>query len=93
MKRILTAVFVLLASLAGTSVFAQGGYQIKGVVVDAQGPVIGATVMEKGTTVGTSTGLDGDYVLTVSSANAIIEVSCIGYASQTFTASATTPLI
>ena len=88
MKRILTAVFVLLASLAGTSVFAQGGYQIKGVVVDAQGPVIGATVMEKGTTVGTSTGLDGDYVLTVSSANAIIEVSCIGYASQTFTASA-----
>ena len=88
MKRILTAVFVLLTSLTGTSVFAQGGYQIKGVVVDAQGPVIGATVMEQGTTVGTSTGLDGDYVLTVSSANAIIEVSCIGYASQTFTASA-----
>ncbi len=88
MKRILTAVFVLLTSLTGTSVFAQGGYQIKGVVVDAQGPVIGATVMEQGTTVGTSTGLDGDYVLTVSSANAIIEVSCIGYATQTFTASA-----
>lgn len=88
MKRILTAVFVLLASLTGTSVFAQGGYQIKGVVVDAQGPVIGATVMEQGTTVGTVTGLDGDYVLTVSSADAVIEVSCIGYATQVFTASA-----
>ncbi|MBQ9193551.1 MAG: TonB-dependent receptor plug domain-containing protein [Bacteroidales bacterium] len=69
------------------SVSAQNGYQIKGVVVDAQGPVIGATVMEKGTTTGTSTGLDGDYVLTVSSAGATVEVSCIGYSSQTFTAS------
>ena len=89
MKRFLLAVTVLLASLAATSVSAQsGGYQIKGVVVDAQGPVIGATVMEKGTTTGTSTGLDGDFLLTVSSADAQIEVSCIGYATQTFTASA-----
>ncbi len=51
------------------------------------GPVIGATVMEQGTTNGTSTGLDGDYVLTVKSADAIVEISCIGYASQTFKAS------
>ena len=87
MKRILTAVFVLLTSLTGTSVFAQGGYQIKGVVVDAQGPVIGVTVMEQGTSTGTVTGLDGDYVLNVSSADAVIEVSCIGYATQTFKAS------
>ena len=88
MKRILTAVFVLLASLTGTSLSAQNGYRIKGVVVDAQGPVIGATVMEQGTTTGTVTGLDGDYVLTVSSADATVEVSCIGYSSQVFTASA-----
>ena len=38
---------------------AQNGYQVKGVVIDALGPVVGATVMEQGTTVGTSTGLDG----------------------------------
>ena len=43
MKRILTAVAVLLAACA--TVFAQGGYQVKGVVVDAIGPVIGASVM------------------------------------------------
>jgi iron complex outermembrane receptor protein len=67
-------------------VFAQGGYQVKGVVVDAMGPVIGATVMEQGTTNGTSTGLDGDYVLTVSGPDAIVEISCIGYATQTFAA-------
>ena len=66
---------------------AQNGYQVKGVVIDALGPVVGATVMEQGTTVGTSTGLDGDYILTVSSADATVEISCIGYASQTYKAS------
>ena len=71
----------------GVSVFAQGGYEVKGVVVDNVGPIIGATVIEQGTTNGVSTGLDGDYVLNVSSANAVVEVSCIGYATQTFTAS------
>jgi len=86
MKRFLTATAVLLAACA--TVFAQGGYQVKGVVVDAMGPVIGAAVVEQGTSNGTSTGLDGDYVLTVSSANAVIEISCIGYATQTFAANA-----
>ena len=86
MKRIITAVTILFFSLIATSVSAQNGYRIKGVVVDSQGPVIGATVMEKGTTTGTPTGLDGDFDLTVSSADAVVEVSCIGYASQTFTA-------
>ena len=78
--------FVLFCMM-GVSVFAQGGYEVKGVVVDAIGPIIGATVIEQGTTNGASTGLDGDYVLTVSSANAVVEISCIGYATQTFVAS------
>ncbi len=69
-------------------VFAQGGYQIKGVVVDELGPVIGATVMEDGTSNGVSTGMDGDFALTVSSADAKIIVSCIGYATQEFIAKA-----
>ena len=86
MKKILTTVALLLAVSA--TVFAQSGYQVKGVVEDAMGPVIGATVMEAGTTNGTSTGLDGDFVLKVSSANATIEISCIGYATQSFKASA-----
>ena len=85
MKKFLTSLAVLLT--AASVVFAQGGYQVKGVVEDALGPVIGATVMEVGTTNGTSTGLDGDFVLRVKGADATIEVSCIGYASQTFKAS------
>jgi len=87
MKRFLTAVAVTILTLTSWTVSAQSGYQVKGVVVDAMGPVIGATVMEQGTTNGTPTGLDGDYILNVSSANAVVEISCIGYASQTFKAS------
>ena len=84
MKRLLTAFAVLCA--ACMTVFAQGGYQVKGVVVDAIGPVVGASVIEQGTSNGVSTGLDGDFLLTVSSADAIVEITCIGYASQTFAA-------
>ena len=89
MNRIMTlcAAFLLTSLLGGADVFAQSGYEVKGVVVDAVGPVIGATVIEQGTSTGTATGLDGDYVLTVSSANAVVEISCIGYATQTFVAS------
>ncbi|MBQ6762971.1 MAG: SusC/RagA family TonB-linked outer membrane protein [Bacteroidales bacterium] len=68
-------------------VSAQGGYLVKGVVVDAQGPVIGATVLEQGTSNGTVTGMDGDYSLRVPNADALVEISCIGYATQVFKAS------
>ena len=78
---------VVLSCIMGVSVFAQGGYEVRGVVSDELGPVIGATVLEQGTTNGASTGIDGDYLLVVSSADAIIEISCIGYAAQTFPAS------
>ena len=84
MKRVLSIVFLLLG--AAWAAMAQG-YQIKGVVEDALGPVIGATVLEKDTTTGTSTGLDGDFILTVSSPDAIVEVSCIGYSTRSFKAS------
>ena len=88
MNRILTLIAATLISLmGGAELFAQGGYEVKGVVNDAMGPVIGATILEAGTTTGTSTGLDGDYILKVSSPDATVEVSCIGYATQTFKAS------
>jgi TonB-linked SusC/RagA family outer membrane protein len=83
MKRILITLTMM---LAGLSAFAQ--YQVKGVVEDALGPVIGATVMEAGTQNGTSTGLDGDFLLMVKSAQSVVEVSCIGYATQSFPANA-----
>ncbi len=76
MNRIMTLCAAFLISILGAAqVFAQGGYEVKGVVADQIGPIVGATVIEQGTTNGTSTGLDGDYVLTVSSADAVIEIS------------------
>ena len=84
MKRFFSTIVLLLG--LGLAAQAQG-YQVKGVVEDVLGPVIGATVMEKGTSNGTSTGLDGDFTLTVSGPDAIVEVSCIGYSTRSFTAS------
>ena len=52
---------------------AQGGYGVSGVVQDEEGPVIGAAVVEQGTSNGTSTGTDGSYSLTVSSPDAMVE--------------------
>lgn len=85
MKKLLTLLGLFLFAPAA---FAQGGYEVKGVVVDALGPVIGATVLEAGTFNGTTTGLDGDFTLMVSSKDASVEISCIGYASQSFLATA-----
>ena len=88
MKRILTllAAIALSAGLSANA-SAQSGYEVKGVIVDEIGPVVGATVMEPGTTTGTVSDLDGNYTLTVSSADAMVEISCIGYATQTYKAS------
>ena len=94
MKRIVTKlVGIMLLSLITTSVSAQGGYQVKGVVTDAMGPVVGATVMEQGTTNGTTTGLDGDYVLKVASPDAVVEISSIGYTKVSFKASEVPALV
>ena len=58
----------------------QGRYEVKGVVVDASGnPVIGATVVEQGTTNGTSTDFNGQYVLSVKDGNSAVQISFIGY--------------
>ena len=55
---------------------------IKGTIVDINGiPIIGANVMEKGTTNGTITDLDGNYVLDVSN-KAVLVISYIGYKTQ-----------
>lgn len=55
---------------------------ITGVVTDEKGePVIGANVIEKGTTNGTVTDVDGRFTLEVNS-NAVIRVSYIGYDNQ-----------
>ena len=88
MDRVRNMVVSLVFLLAGGALsFAQGGYQAGGTVVDSFGPVIGAAVVEQGTSNGTSTGLDGSFSLTVSSPDSPVEISCVGYVTQTFQAS------
>ena len=59
----------------------QATKKITGTVVDAMGPVIGASVVEKGTTNGTVTDFDGNFSLSVNP-GATIVVSFIGYETQ-----------
>lgn len=88
MKRILTIIAGLaLACVMAANVSAQGGYVVKGTIVDQVGPVISATVYEPGTNNGAVTDIDGNYQLKVSSADAIVEISCIGYTTLTYKAS------
>ena len=55
---------------------------VKGVVKDTAGePVIGASVVEKGTTNGIITDFDGNFELKVSS-NAVLSITFVGYQSQ-----------
>lgn len=71
------------SELHASEVLQQAKRQIKGKVVDAAGEtVIGANVLEKGTTNGVITDIDGNFVLNVSS-GATLEISYIGYVTQT----------
>ena len=63
----------------------QNSVKITGKVVDVQGePVIGATVMEKGTTNGIITDVDGNFTLNVSPIRKL-QVSYVGYQTQEIT--------
>jgi len=72
----------MLAILATAVLFAQSGKTvITGTVSDDIGPVTGASVLEKGTSNGTITDMDGHYTLSVKP-GAVLVFSSIGYATQ-----------
>lgn len=75
------AVVAMLFLAIACSVSAQT-VTIKGTVTDANGePVIGASVLEKGTKVGASTDIDGNFSLKVSGENPLV-VSYVGMDTQ-----------
>lgn len=67
-----------------TAVFAYGQVKnVKGQVFDTKGEsVIGASVLVKGTTNGTITDMDGNFILSNVSDDAILQVSFVGYVTQ-----------
>ena len=78
MKKIFTLSLLCLVSL-----FALADKQISGVVLDAQDqPVIGASVMVKGTSIGTITDYDGEFILEVNDDAKVLVVSFVGMQTQ-----------
>jgi TonB-dependent starch-binding outer membrane protein SusC len=69
--------FVALGALAST-------FKVSGTVVSAtdKSPLPGVSIQEKGTKTGTSTGINGDFTLNVSSSNAILVFSYVGFETQ-----------
>ncbi len=66
-----------------TEMVQQQTVTVSGVVKDRKGePIIGANIMEKGTTNGTITDFDGKYTLKVKSAQSVLTISYIGYKTQ-----------
>ena len=79
MKKLTLAMLCL---CVGTSVMAQSK-KVTGTVTGDDGqPVIGASIVVKGTTVGTVTDLDGKFILEVPEDGKILQISYVGMNSQ-----------
>ena len=77
-RLMLTFSLLLLATVASAQ------SKVSGTVVDATGePIIGASVIVKGTSTGTVTDFDGNYTIPSVPSGASLEISYIGFKSQT----------
>lgn len=91
-KTVFTQLFILVL-FAGISMAAHAQTVVKGNISDSQGePVIGASVIEKGTSNGVITDFDGNFSLNVSSPTATLLISYVGYVPQEVSANGTSPL-
>lgn len=78
--------FLLMLAVSTTMAWAQGN--VSGKVVDATGePVIGASVVVKGTTTGAVTDIDGNFSIPNVPRNANLEISYIGFKTQSVSVS------
>lgn len=81
------------ASPAKTSAKKKGDVTISGKVLDKEGePLIGATIMVKGTSLGTNADIDGNYTLSKVPADGVVTFSFIGYTPRSIKASDTDAL-
>lgn len=74
---------IVLTAKDSESVQQQKGGIVSGIVKDQNGsPLIGVTVIEKSTTNGAITGIDGDYKIVTTTPNPVLVFSYIGYQTQ-----------
>ena len=86
MKNQVTSCLMMLLLFCSSAVLAQT--TASGTIVDANGePIIGASVLEVGTSNGTITDFDGNFTLNVSN-GAQLNISYVGYKPQTLAAAA-----
>lgn len=89
--RLLCAALMMMT--AQPQLMAQGNYKAQGTIVDGSNePMIGVTVMEKGTNHGTVTDLDGRFILDVKP-GATLVFSYVGFNSEQQKASATMSIV
>lgn len=81
-ENIFSIKYALFALFMLFSATVMGQVQVTGTVSDEFGPVLGATVREKGTQNGTATDMDGKFQLKVKNVNATLSISFVGYKSQ-----------
>lgn len=80
--KLIILLFIWLSSLCGLSVSAQTG-TVTGNITDSEGfPVIGASVVVKGTTNGVISDMDGNYSLSNISNGTVLLFSFVGLESQ-----------
>ncbi|MGB5668520.1 MAG: SusC/RagA family TonB-linked outer membrane protein, partial [Maribacter sp.] len=78
-------IFSLLFSLSlviGSNLVSAQEVVITGTVSDANGPLIGASIVERGTNNGAQTNFEGNFSIKVSDENATLVFSYIGYANK-----------
>lgn len=89
--RLLKAFAVSLLLLGGAvNVYSQSRTVSGTVLNDSNEPIIGAALLQSGTTNGAVTDLDGKFSLTIPQGEVVLNVSCIGYQSKDVKVSAKT---
>jgi len=79
MKKITKLLMVMLCLVMTSAIY---GQTITGIVNAEDGPLPGASVVEKGTSNGTTTDFDGKFSLKVTEGSGVIEVSFVGYINK-----------
>jgi TonB-linked SusC/RagA family outer membrane protein len=82
-KWVRSCVLLLLSFLFVSTSFSQTTFKVSGKVTDDAGRAVsGASVLVKGTTIGTTTGTDGAFELNAPSGKSVLVISSVGFADQ-----------
>ena len=85
MKKFLSFILATACLLLSTMQLNAQTKSVRVNVADSYGPVVGAAVQVKGTTIGAATDMDGNATVAGVTAQSVLVISCIGYTTQEVT--------